>query len=495
MNIYEKRCKDWRYGPVVYQIFVDRFAESDDIEQKKPLYNYPRTLRTWNELPTPGSFMEDAKYWSHELDFWGGDLKSLLTKMDYIKSLDVDVLYLNPIVESLSNHKYDASDYLNISREYGTKKDLDRVISKSHDMNMKIMLDGVFNHMGIQAPMFQDALKNPHSPYRHFFDFNDTYPQGVRMWVDTKSLVELNLEEEKVQRYLYKDDTSVIQSYLRRGVDGWRLDVAFDIGYQYLKEITEAAHQVHPENAIVGELPNFPKKWLNSVDGVMNFTFRELILRLVRAEIPAPKVAQMFQSVVDESGIEGILKSWIIIDNHDTPRMTYELKTWQQQRLGWVLLMTLPGAPNIYYGTELGMNGGIDPENRAPMAWELVNKDNHVLQTFHALNDIRQSHIALKVGDFKVLEFNHFFGFIRYTDETKAMVFVVINPTDSVIKDTAMIHHSDIMNFSKFDLLYGQYTHIQVTASLLDITLNPYEAAIFKLHMTVDESYTPYKRI
>src|SRR5690606_4351175 len=179
---------------------------------------------SWNELPKPGKFLEDVRYWSHELDYWGGNLKGLIEKLDYIINLGVNVLYLNPIFESLSNHKYDASDYLEISKEYGSKEDLKLLIDKIHENQMKIMLDGVFNHVGVSNPLFQKASKG--EDYQDFFDFNEKYPYGVRLWADAPSLPELNLESENVKSYIYKAKDSVIRSYLNLGIDGWRLDVA-----------------------------------------------------------------------------------------------------------------------------------------------------------------------------------------------------------------------------------------------------------------------------
>ena len=209
-------------------------------------------------LPKPGTFLEDHRYWSHELDFWGGDLNSLNERLNYIKNLGMDVLYLNPIFESLSNHKYDATNFLEISKEYGTKEDLKKLIQNVHAYDMKIMLDGVFNHVGVGNPMFQKALK--HEGYRHFFDFNDDYPRGVRLWADAPSLPELNLEHEDVKNYIFKQDDSVIRSYIQMGVDGWRLDVAFDIGFDILSELRDYARKDKSDVMIVGEIWNYPEK-------------------------------------------------------------------------------------------------------------------------------------------------------------------------------------------------------------------------------------------
>ena len=308
---FAAREKDFRNGAIVYQVLVDRFAPSENLEAKKALYQDPKILRSWHELPKPGPFNEKAKYWQHELEYWGGDLKSVLSKLDYIKELGVDVLYLNPIPESVSNHKYDATDYLKISKEYGTFEDLQALSDALHKEGMKIMLDGVFNHVGINNTIFKDAL-NPKSDKRDWFDLNHPYPGGVRLWADVPSLPEWNIENEKVRDYLYRSKDSVIRTYLRNGIDGWRLDVAFDIGYQFLRELTDNAHDEKPGSMVVGEIWNYPKDWLDVIDGVMNFTYRELIKRTLSGHISPQQSLTYLSQIIADAGMDGILKSWIV---------------------------------------------------------------------------------------------------------------------------------------------------------------------------------------
>ena len=175
---YKQRAADWRNGAVVYQIFPDRFAPSENLDSKKNLYSSPRKLRTWDELPHRGTLNEAAGLWGHELDFWGGDLNSAQGKLDYLNELGVDVIYLNPIFQAHSNHKYDTQDYFKIDPGYGTESDLKNLVAAVHDKKMHIMLDGVFNHMGRTSWRFQDALHNPKSRNRNFFVFTDKNSLG-----------------------------------------------------------------------------------------------------------------------------------------------------------------------------------------------------------------------------------------------------------------------------------------------------------------------------
>ena len=492
-NKYKSREKDWRNGAIVYQVLVDRFNLAKDLDAKKDLYKYPKKLNSWDTLPKPGVFLEEVKYWSHELDYWGGDLISLKDRLQYIKDLGVDVLYLNPIVESLSNHKYDASNYLEISKEYGTKEDLKALINEVHKNDMKIMLDGVFNHVGVSNDFYQKALN--HEGYRDFFDFNESYPNGVRLWADAPSLPELNLENENVRQYIYKDDDSVIRSYIKMGIDGWRLDVAFDIGFKYLSELRESARKDKQDVMIVGEIWNYPETWLKSIDGVMNFTFREITLRLLRGEITSNRALQMLDDTIKDAGIEPILKSWNLLDNHDVARLKNLLDGSSLQKLAQVLQFTLPGSPNLYYGTELGMAGGNDPENRAPMRWDLLKDDNKTLSWVKSLIHLQKSERAIRIGDFIAIPSDHLLVFMRVTDNVSDTCIVAINPSDKEASDTVLLKDSRLMNFSRFKTVFGNVAPLQLLAGLINIKLEPYGFVVFKPNITPEKSYTPYKRV
>jgi glycosidase len=493
----KKRLEDWRLGAVVYQVIVDRFAESLDIDKKisKGLYDFPRELKSWNVLPKATPFNPHTQYHDHELTFYGGDLKSLRQKLEYIKSLGVDVLYLNPIVEALSNHKYDATDYLTISEEYGSEEDLKALIDHVHHHNMKIMLDGVFNHLGIHSTLYKNAMRSETHPSRKFFDFNPNYPKGVRLWANVDSLPELQLEEEVVQNYIYKTKDSVVQKYVALGVDGWRLDVAFDLGYYYLSEITKYSHQVNPKSMVIGEVHNYPSKWAHRMDGVMNFTFRALAIKLIKGEQTPKVIQEMIQQVIKDTGIEKMLSSWMIIDNHDMPRLTHVFDTVETQRLAFVLLFTLPGSPNLYYGTELGMEGGGDPENRRPMAWHLDREDNPYQTFVKTLINLRQSYPSLKVGDYHPLMSQSIFAFIRKGSHIREDIYVFMNVCKHSVSDILLIDDPDLMNYATFDVLSGEIPHIHVTAGVMEVTMHPVSYVLMRVKTEAIHGYTPYKRI
>ena len=278
---YEERDSDWRNGALVYQVLVDRFVPSADIEAKRGLYPAPKVLRPWSETAKPGVYLMDAKLNSQELDFWGGDLRSLATRLDHIQGLGADVVYLNPIHLAYTNHKYDAFDFKEISPEYGTQEDFKQLAADIHKRGMKLVLDGVFNHMGRNSPKFQDAFNNPASPWRDWFAIGSQYAGGARVWTGYQNLPELNLENPAVRAHLYESRDSVVRTYLREGADGWRLDTAYELGQPYLGALTRAAHEQKPGSLVVGEIVNYPSDWLQSMDAVMNFTLRQIVLGAV----------------------------------------------------------------------------------------------------------------------------------------------------------------------------------------------------------------------
>jgi glycosidase len=495
-KVLEVRDKDWRNGAIVYQVLVDRFAPSARLDDKKSLYVPPKILHPWSEQPSRGSYVDKIKLWTHELDFWGGDLRSLATKLDYVQSLGADVLYLNPIHFAYTNHKYDALDYMKISPEFGTREDVKSLAKDLHQRNMKLVLDGVFNHMGHHSELFKRAAANPTSPYRDWFYFGKEFAGGARSWALAQSLPELNLENPHVRNYLYAGEDSVVRSYLRDGIDGWRLDVAPEIGFTFLDGLTRAAHAQKPGSLVVGEIANYPKEWFPSVDAVINFNAREIILEMATGKIDAATAGRMLSRIIDDAGIEPMLKSWLLLDNHDTPRLATVLPESSQRKLAQMLQFTLPGSPNLYYGSELGMIGGNDPEMRAPMRWDWVNDNNAELKWVRQLITLRKQHRALRIGNFRPITGNQLFAFERYTDRVEDSVFIFVNPGHADVTETVLLANSKLMNGgAMIDLLNTTGRPIYMNASLLTVTVPGGGYLLMKPDVEGAGGYTPYKRV
>lgn len=486
-NRYSEREADWRKGAVVYQVWVDRFAPSTDLDAKRHLYPEPKRLRSWDEVPSQGHYIDDLRLWSHEIDFWGGDLASLRTRLDYIEELGADVVYLNPIHLSYTNHRYDALDYEKVAPEYGTRDDVRALADDVHGRGMKLMLDGVFNHIGRQSALFQAALHE--GVKRDWFDFGD-YPGGVRTWANAENLPELNLENPEVRAW----EAEVIKSWLRDGVDGWRLDVAFDIGPEYLAELTAAAHEQLPGSSVVGEIASFCEGWFPSVDGMIQFLIRRILIGLAEGSIAPAHAQRMLERIYADADFEHMLMSWTYLDNHDQPRIAHALPDEARRRLAINLVHLLPGSVTVYYGSELGMSGGDDPEMRAPMRWDWVNDDNPWLAQTRQLIELRRSHRALRVGDLRWCETERLIGFERHTDQAREAVVVLANPTDQVVSERVLVPDWRLVAEPHLnDLLGGEGA--QIVWGLVDVTLQPFQVVALNAGAADPKAYDCFKRV
>ncbi len=493
---FEARERDWRNGAVSYQALVDRFAPSADLAAKRHLYPAPKRLRDWSELPQRGRYLDAQKLWSHEIDFWGGDLRSLMTRLGHVQQLGAEVLYLGPIHLAYTNHKYDALDYQQVSPELGTRDDVKALAVELHRRGLKLVLDGVFNHMGRNAPIFKAAEADVTSPYRDWFVFGPQYPGGARPWTDAQNLPELNLENPKVREHIYAGPGSVVRSWLRDGIDGWRLDVAFDIGFRFLDELTQAAHAEKPGSLVIGEIANYPKEWFPSVDAVLHFALRHIIMRTADGRFDAATASRMFKRMVDDVGIENMLKSWVYLDNHDTARLATEMPDERQRRIAQVLQFTLPGAPNLYYGSEVGMTGAGDPEMRAPMRWDLVDGAHPALAWTQQLIQMRKDHRALRVGNFRLAEATKLIAFERYTDRVGDTVFVIVNNSTATVAETVLLPNSKIMDNTRLvDLLAPDAPPLRASSALLHLSVPAHTALVLKPDLTPVGGYSNYKRV
>ncbi|MGV1005032.1 MAG: alpha-amylase family glycosyl hydrolase [Candidatus Nanopelagicales bacterium] len=493
---FSAREQDWRNGAVVYQVLVDRFAPSADLAAKAHLYPAPKRLRAWEELPEAGEYLPAERLYSHEIDFWGGDLASTRGRLDHLVELGVDVLYLNPIHLAYTNHAYDALDYAQVAPHFGSRDDVVALAEDVHGRGMRLVLDGVFNHMGRNSAIFRAAESDPASPYRAWFDFNPEFLSGVRCWWLAENLPELVLENPAVREYVYAGQDSIVRSYLRDGTDGWRLDVAMDIGMDILAELTAAAHETKPGSLVVGEIACYPKEWFPAVDAVLHFGLREIILGIANRTISAAHGQALIARLIGECDYEHLLKSWVYLENHDTPRLASAVTAAAARRLALVMQFTLPGSPNLYYGGEVGMAGGEDPQMRAPMRWDLVSADSADLAWHKKLIDLHQSHRALRVGDCRTLGTERLIGYQRFTDQVADAVLVLLNPSAETIRETVLLPDSKLMNsFVLHDLLAGPAGEVIIGKSLIDIELPAGGFAVLAPDVSATGGYNSYKRV
>lgn len=488
---FQSREKDWKNGALVYQVIVDRFAPSKRIEEKVHLYATPLKLKKWAQKPTRGKFNQKAGAWQHELDFWGGDLNSLAENLSYLKNFSADVLYLNPIFKSLTNHKYDTHDYFNVDPVYGTNADFKQLVQQAHSMGLKVMLDGVFNHVGRSNEMFAKAVDKSNGELRDYFRFKNDQPV---CWNDVHNLPELDLNNQKVKEFIYSGENSVVKHWIEQfDIDGWRLDVACEFGCKILSEINLAAKEAKAGAAVIGEIWNYPKGWYPAVDGVINMHARSILLRMMSGNLSGFEAIQLYQQMIDDCGMDHMLKAWLLLDNHDTPRLASVLNSVKKQSLARILQFTLPGAVCVYYGSEYGLKGNVDPEQRAPLPWDKVDNPPELFKLHQKLGQLRRSERALKVGDFQKINGLKTFSFMRTTENLAESIIVCANPTGEKIRETLQLRDGRIHDNTVFsDLLSGK--RVAAFSGFLDLEIAANTALILKPDITDScGGYSKYK--
>jgi cyclomaltodextrinase / maltogenic alpha-amylase / neopullulanase len=451
MNIH---TPDWVKNAVFYQIFPDRFAKShrQTVSQIK--------LESWESPPTIQGYK-------------GGDLWGVIENLDYLASLGINAIYFTPIFQSTCNHRYHTHDYYQVDPLLGGNEAFFALLEAAHDRDMKIVLDGVFNHVGRGFFFFNDILENgPHSPWLDWFKvenwpisaYDGSQPANYRGWANNRALPEFNHDNSDVREYIMK----VAQYWIKMGVDGWRLDVPYEIKTTgFWQEFRTRVKAVNPDAYIVGEVWGNAQQWLDGrqFDGVMNYLFTEaviaftagdrVVLELVenRAYNPYPALdAEGYKQKIDDLFR---LYHWQIhltqlnlLDSHDTARLITiangDIKTVE---LATLLLCTFPGAPCIYYGDEIGLEGATDPDCRRSFPPE--NQWNQEILDFHRqLIKIRHEHPALRTGDYQVLYAEgSVYVFARVLDDEKIIVAV------NVGTETAVIELEELRSLS---ILYGE---------------------------------------
>ena len=426
----------WMADQVVYEIFPDRFAigrpHSSASKLALPAYHRAEDYvrRDWTELPV-------SPPWGK--DFFGGDLRGICDHLDYLQDLGATCVYLTPIFSSPSNHKYDTTDYFTVDEQFGGEAALREMIGKMHRADMRLVLDAVFNHVSDVHEWFVRAKRGDKS-VKDFFIFHTG--GGYEGWHGYGHMPKLNLANPKLQALLYRDADSVLQHYLAMGVDAWRFDVAVDVGLKAARAMRQALRQRFPGASMIGEVMAYAARWTNGNDkyhGVMNYHFRHAVLSWLRGKTSARQMGAAAERYYQGYGMVGALCSWNILSSHDTPRLSHVLPGKAQQRLAIATQFTLPGAPLIYYGEEVGMEGAGDPDCRRPMVWEQSRWDMELFEFYKTLIAIRQSRAELRHGKLVMLgslPTIDMLAFIRYTDHPQELSLVLINNSENPVRQS-----------------------------------------------------------
>lgn len=345
----------WTDTTVMYQIFPERFANGMG---EKPYITAP-----WDATPTPRMYL-------------GGDLPGVTQHLDYLSDLGVNCLYFTPIHPSPTNHKYSIVDYYDVDAGFGGQAAFRELVQAAHARGMRVLLDGVFNHCSEHHPFFEDVKRcGKASPYYDFFLIDGDFPSrekgNYRTFGFSSDMPKLNTGIPAVIDYFCGVGAWWIREF---GIDGWRLDVMDEISDDFLRAFRKAVKAANPDALILGEAWHDPRAWLagDELDGVMNYGLtKALIDYLVDGVLTARQAASRLTRLFFRTTSISARMMMNLLDSHDTDRFLTLLRGDRQRlKLALCLLFFFPGMPCVYYGDEIGMTGGYDPDCRKGFIWD-----------------------------------------------------------------------------------------------------------------------------
>lgn len=500
---------DWAKSAVIYQIFPDRFRNgrsNNDAKTGDPRYDDPVLRLPWNTLPegycrgyADGATNCPWRFgaippWGVGLpetprgrDYMGGDLKGVDQSLAYLVSIGVNTLYFNPIFDAGSNHAYDTQDYYKIDPYFGTQKDWENLVKHANQLGVRIVLDGVYNHLSSDSPFFDrynrlptvGACESVDSPYRDWFTFHDgaagsgvcagaNGPNSATYdgWFGFDSIPVLNKSNSEVQAYFLTDSNSVARYWLVNGAAGWRMDVMGDASFPngYWETFRDVVKGTKPDTLIIGELWQKDSTLLrflrgDRADTTMNYRLRDAVLGLLTPgpfdskgfadsgrQISPSEFAARMSSIQEDYPQTAYYSLMNLLGSHDTARLLWVLTPGsatradkefnaanvaagrQAQRIASLIQFTLPGAPTIYYGDEVGMTGNDDPDDRRAYPWLDAggSPSMSTLVHYQALGLLRKLNPALVKGDFKMLLADDAAETLAYGRKTTAQGAIVV---------------------------------------------------------------------
>lgn len=439
----------WAWKSMFYQIFPDRFRNGDpsnDVQTGEYQYEGRDVVKVdWSEPPS-----KDLDIHGH----YGGDLQGIEQALPYLKNLGVNALWLTPIFESPSAHKYDTSDYLKIDPHFGGQEAFESLRDALHDNGMKLVLDGVFNHVGEHHHIFKKALQDDAAPERSWFNFTPEQQPPYIAFYGVRSLPKINYSASAPADYFWNAEHSVVRHWLRQGIDGWRLDVASMIGnegtdagnVEHLRNLKKAARAENPQAYVFGER-SWDGEWaLDGLgeDGAMNYHgFKNPLMdwlsdQSLQGHPLQPDVTEMSELMWDAYHVlpaSVALSQFNQLDSHDVMRAITRLEGNKQLlKAALLCLMAYPGVPCLYYGTEIGLDQpekGTMPFNRKTMPWDEALWDHDLLAFVKKAIQVRKNALVLQEGDLRLLYTKEdVFAFTRsYTHKSgqQEMALFVLN--------------------------------------------------------------------
>ena len=443
ITVYKKAAvPDWWKDGIVYQIFPDRFAREQgwtprEPEKRRGTHRF--LVRDW-DTPVfyPRAENGDVSSWP----FWGGTLRGIEEKLPYLASLGVTVLYLNPIFEASSNHRYDTADYTRIDPLLGTEEDFSALCAAAQKLGIRVVLDGVFNHTGADSVYF-DKFGNYGTAerYRSWFRFGAQYRHGYECWWEVPDLPNVEENDASFREFLCGKD-GIVRRWLRRGASGWRLDVADELPDSLIRDIRAAMKAEKGDSLLLGEVwedasnkvsyGTLREYFLGSeLDATMHYPFRTAVTEFLQGTRNAESACNVFWSIQEHYPKENLYAALNLIGSHDRARILTALGGDRAAlRQAMLLQFVLPGVPCIYYGDEAGMTGGADPYNRGSFPWG--TDDTELTDFLRGLSEMYRQRPLLRRGECEPLFFGeNVLGCRRY-DETGSVLALINRGGESV---------------------------------------------------------------
>ena len=449
----------WVRSAIFYQIFPDRFAKSDLL--KKPV-----NIEPWDTPPTLFGYK-------------GGDLYGVIEQLDYLQDLGVTAMYFTPVFSSTANHRYHTHDYYHVDWILGGNEAFRSLLHAAHSRGMKVILDGVFNHASRGFYQFNHTLENgKFSPFLDWFHFNHHWLEsgepinayaiqhgrhknaahetslvafGYQAWWDIPALPKFNTNNPEVREYLF----NVAEYWTKFGIDGWRLDVPMEINDDsFWQEFRRRVRAINPEAYIVGEIWEDAERWLrgDQFDGVMNYLFSRAAIGFFLAQhlnhhelqkcgyrdiraIGAHEFADKLGALMTMYPKAATYSQMNLLGSHDTPRiLTAGSGDVAGIRMAFLCLMTIPGAPCIYYGDEVGMPGNHDPDCRRTFSWDSLTWDRDLREFIKSCTSIRRKNPVFTEGDFKIIHHSEdLVAYSRASDKSEAIVLFNVSSSEKQV--------------------------------------------------------------
>jgi neopullulanase len=498
---------DWVQDAIFYQIFPDRFARSE----RMPALDF----EAWDAPPTYHGFK-------------GGDLYGVVEKLDYLIDLGITAIYFNPVFASASNHRYHTYDYYHVDPLLGGNEALRLLLDEAHKRDIRVVLDGVFNHASRGFWQFHHVLENgASSPYKDWFYFDPerlkgqrrwgAYPHtgelnalkngesslkalGYKAWWDLPALPKLNTNTPAVREFLF----SVAEHWIRFGIDGWRLDVPAEIDDDsFWQEFRRRVRAINPETYIVGEIWHEAQRWLqqgDQFDAVMNYLVTSAVMSFCGGERIDMEVVNQAGGLKDRVHPEmdavwfgneidrltnlyspEITRAQLnLFDSHDMPRfLTCVREDVASLQLVMLFMFTYPGAPCLYYGDEIGLTGRHDPDCRKGFPWEESRWNHELLNYTKSLIALRKEHPTLRRGSYQRLYAEELvFSFARKLEDQ--FYVVAMNADNTHKKVMFSVEKSGAIN-SKPDILFGSDTQPLIENNALHLEIPARNGIVLRL--------------